>query len=455
MIDCPWLTDSRCGLAEQLTGVEVQCPAGACETCRVRHPVTPTADSPGTVVASLATWYGSADVGLAMRPHLMVEKSAPLVQLTVQKKEAAGVGTEVSTILKSLGIPPCQQCAEFAEWMDEIGPVGCLEDGNHVAILTRLREKAAGASWWTTARAASLAVTTGLASKINWSDPAPGILDEAIRIVREREASTELTGEQRRKIRNAESAAWDQLLRSYKPQALVPRDIDLTKRHLIFHCFPKRGADWRAACLSTFRYRSVFNGRIIVSVTTGPDCDESAVVVDWFLQFGPQAEVTLVENVPSMGINTTFRNQLRVIQHEPGIVYKSHTKGISHSPEPLIDLWRDNLMKGCLANIADVNRKFRDGYKTYATFKSDSMSGASVMGQINGPVRTAWPGWHVPGACFWFAPQDIPEPFFKLPIHHYENEAFSCHVCPSELAYSLTPSNINFQSENIDQYLPQ
>ena len=73
--------------------------------------------------------------------------------------------------------------------MNRWGVAGCQEHRD--AILARLRQKSAEATWAMKITAAIGAAQTGLAAKVNWLDPAPGILDEAIRIVLQREASSE------------------------------------------------------------------------------------------------------------------------------------------------------------------------------------------------------------------------------------------------------------------------
>lgn len=223
------------------------------------------------------------------------------------------------------------------------------------------------------------------------------------------------------------------------PQPLA----DTMRRSLMFHCFPKIGANWQENCLSTFRYRNVFNGRILVSIVTGEGCEQPEIVAEWFQQFGPDIEIRYAENVPGEGINATFRDQLRAMQHETGIVFKAHTKGISHTDtEPV---WRDNMAWGCLSNIPLVEQKFREGFKTFGTFRSTSRHGASVMGQTSGTWAVPWPGWHYPGAFFWFDPKHIPESFFKLPSHHYENEAFPCHIGPMATAFNVMPDEIAYR----------
>ncbi len=91
-----------------------------------------------------------------------------------------GPGGHLADILKSLGFPPCQLCKELAAKMDEWGVEGCRLPENREVILKRLRDQAKAARWWETQRAKALAVSTGIAFRLNWLDPAPSLLDIAL-----------------------------------------------------------------------------------------------------------------------------------------------------------------------------------------------------------------------------------------------------------------------------------
>jgi len=100
-----------------------------------------------------------------------------------------GVGTEVAKILKSIGIEACFGCIDWIQKMNQWGPTGCEENRNDIVF--RLREKMKETSWETYRIAATKAVQTGLAFKINWFDPCPGLLDLAIQTVRDQLEMTE------------------------------------------------------------------------------------------------------------------------------------------------------------------------------------------------------------------------------------------------------------------------
>ena len=92
-----------------------------------------------------------------------------------------GPGTELMLMLAQLDIaekPGCD-CKAKAEQMDRWGVEGCRE---HIdEIVGWMREGSHRWGWSDKFKAARLAAATGLAFKINWLDPFPGIVEEAIR----------------------------------------------------------------------------------------------------------------------------------------------------------------------------------------------------------------------------------------------------------------------------------
>lgn len=93
----------------------------------------------------------------------------------------AGVGMEMLELLHSLGAEPHSSCncAARAAEMNVWGIAGCRE--HREEIVGWLREAYAHTTWIDRMRAAGNAVLLGLAFKLDWNDPIPGILDEAIR----------------------------------------------------------------------------------------------------------------------------------------------------------------------------------------------------------------------------------------------------------------------------------
>ena len=92
-----------------------------------------------------------------------------------------GPGTELQKILKTLGInpkPSCD-CNGKAAQMDHWGVAGCRENRDTIVEWMRAGQDKWG--WTEKLRAAANAVTTGLAFQLDWGDPFPSLIDEAIR----------------------------------------------------------------------------------------------------------------------------------------------------------------------------------------------------------------------------------------------------------------------------------
>lgn len=131
--------------------------------------------------------YGFPTAGMETAQKLIqgeltkeVQRRAKLEKSEATQAGPKGPGSHLSDILKSLGFPPCQLCKDMAAKMDEWGVDGCKLPENRETILKRLRDQAAAAGWWEANRARALAVSTGIAFKLNWLDPAPSLLDLAI-----------------------------------------------------------------------------------------------------------------------------------------------------------------------------------------------------------------------------------------------------------------------------------
>lgn len=93
----------------------------------------------------------------------------------------SGPGTELKLLLASLGLTASKGCGcdDLAAQMDRWGPEGCRQNTDVILEQLRARQKELGwLEWFKTAAHAAL---QGLAGKVDWSDPAPGLLAEAIR----------------------------------------------------------------------------------------------------------------------------------------------------------------------------------------------------------------------------------------------------------------------------------
>jgi hypothetical protein len=91
-----------------------------------------------------------------------------------------GPGIELTKIFKALGATPVKgcDCARLAKQMDEWGVDGCQE--HREEILARLGKNYKQFTLTDKMKAAVLSWPSGIATKIKWSDPLPGLLDLAL-----------------------------------------------------------------------------------------------------------------------------------------------------------------------------------------------------------------------------------------------------------------------------------
>lgn len=109
------------------------------------------------------------------QPRPVVKRAAP----------EQGPGTELKKLLASIGINPSSSCncAKHMREMNRRGVTGCRATAGE--IVGWLREGQDRWGWATKLKAGALALSTGLALKVNWLDPFPGLVEEACRLAEE------------------------------------------------------------------------------------------------------------------------------------------------------------------------------------------------------------------------------------------------------------------------------
>lgn len=92
-----------------------------------------------------------------------------------------GPGTELKRLLESLGVGSVENCSCRArmEEMNRIGVAQCRERRDEIAGW--LRDGQSQFGWAAKLGAAARSVSSGLAFKLDWTDPFQGLVDEAIR----------------------------------------------------------------------------------------------------------------------------------------------------------------------------------------------------------------------------------------------------------------------------------
>lgn len=297
-----------------------------------------------------------------IRANLMGLLPAPIGEPPVPR----GPGTELKKLLAQLGVVaagvPCD-CNAHAAQMDAWGADGCREHrGETVAWL---REGQTKWGWAAKLKAAALAVVTGLAFTLDWSDPFPSLVDEAIR-------RSEFT--------------------------------TITTRNLLYHAAPfsAHGGPWRRAVRNITDRWPLFNGRKIVAIMTGPAMDSPDEVRR---AFGPHAaDVEFIELPNEPGSNTAPGREVisflplfeRAESTTPTeATFWAHTKSATHDSAHPGHLWGDVMAELCLDYWPVVDRLLRQ-FPVAGTFRK---------------LVHAWQprdgfhsqsDWHYSGSFFWF-----------------------------------------------------
>ena len=94
-----------------------------------------------------------------------------------------GPGKEMELLLKELSVPTksggCNSCHKIARQMNAWGVEGCRK--NMDRLVKHFRTHIKDYSWMERLKAAAMAVATGLAFQLDWLNPIPSLINEAIR----------------------------------------------------------------------------------------------------------------------------------------------------------------------------------------------------------------------------------------------------------------------------------
>ena len=323
--------------------------------------------------------------------------------------ETSGPGAELMAILKSLAITEqagCD-CLAKARQMDAWGVAGCRENFN--TIIGWMRDGQGRWGWGEKFKAAALAAATGLAFKINWADPFPGLIEEAIR-------RAEAKSQAAAPAVNLESGT-----RGPESSSRFPA---IEKRNLIFYILPLRHSlkVWQWHVEQLRKYLPLFNGRRIITIATPGENNRLAIEPAALVRaaFGEDAgSIEFLErpNDPEFWEAPAFREMLAMIaesskfqvpdskpqasEHlEPGTpnlegvpeaTFYFHAKGVRRANQEAIRLWCQEIYRHNLGRIGAA----------MAALENAKACGIAKSPTNPGGIDTAG-GWHFAGTGFWF-----------------------------------------------------
>ena len=112
--------------------------------------------------------------GIESKPMTEFNQSTPAMR-------SKGVGDHLKGVTAELGLTMKEgcNCKALAAEMNRLGPEGCRRD--RARLVEALKKNAQKYTWGDVVKAAAKALTTGLAWRIDLTDPYGALLDEAIR----------------------------------------------------------------------------------------------------------------------------------------------------------------------------------------------------------------------------------------------------------------------------------
>ena len=188
---CASLVNNTCQVATDLVGHPVHCHPSSCSACTaLPNPQTVNSMTVSLAAGSLyrANQPAAAQALLAKHPeHVTVHRNPAGHSESVNAKRLAaiesgtGPGSELWRLLESLGIQHTAtcKCLSLAERMNDWGPVGCR--AARADIVDQMRINAQQYGWAAVAKAATAALVSGLAWRLDPTDVYGSLVDESIR----------------------------------------------------------------------------------------------------------------------------------------------------------------------------------------------------------------------------------------------------------------------------------
>lgn len=182
MNTCPHLKDGTCTIATTLAQKPVIPHATACDFCTTKAEPRQQMNQVTVSIAVAATAGTPLQRELLKLYGFWLARSQNNQDRLQKIMQSHGPGSQLWRLLESLGVrhtADCQ-CLTRAEQMNAWGPAGCRLA--RAEIVEHMRTHAPAYGWATFVQAAGRAVLTGLAWRIDLTDPYGSLVDEAIRL---------------------------------------------------------------------------------------------------------------------------------------------------------------------------------------------------------------------------------------------------------------------------------
>lgn len=122
------------------------------------------------------------------------------------------------------------------------------------------------------------------------------------------------------------------------------------KRNLVFHIYPKKGAEWnwkwhiKTICENA----DLFNGKICIGVNIGTETASIAEVESLFR--GIHVSDWVVKKNSKLAETLTFTELMACVQTDDpnSVTLRGHTKGVTHSKADVSQKWKELMWQACL-----------------------------------------------------------------------------------------------------------
>lgn len=171
-----------------------------------------------------------------------------------------------------------------------------------------------------------------------------------------------------------------------------------SKRHLLYHIWPKSGnGTWQWNVEQLLKRIDQFDGVRSIGIVTSNDADSPQIVQKMF--DGHRIDNWLIlQNDPSKAESVTFKRLLLTVEHEPGITFYGHAKGVKYPDGGTRD-WANAMYRLCLDEPEWIDEELKCHVAAGAFLQPEFWSDSTRY------------GWYFSGTFFWIKNQDI----FSLP----------------------------------------
>jgi len=207
-------------------------------------------------------------------------------------------------------------------------------------------------------------------------------------------------------------------------------------KNFLYYCMPIN--NWREVTDEILGYNpGIFNGRKLVTICTENEWIEAT---DYFLQ--KDFDILTVDHDPKQATDSNgLVDSLKEMNHENGITFRAHTKGVSKKLTDTANArWRKAMFELCLTKIDQVEQIMQTK-KFCGSLMIEHDGGLTDLYKTGVINWVAWQKWMYAGSCYWFDNQYVTnhDKLDSLPKHTHTSEYLPCLLCDRKYAGEIGP----------------